>query len=77
MDGAEKNAMDTECGGEMNATNGGEAGGVDGGEVSGVDIGNAGETGKKGPRAKHKCPFPSSKASVIHLPRHEAGPWME
>lgn len=28
------------------------------------------EKEKKAQRAKHKCPFPSCSASVIHLPRH-------
>ncbi len=55
---------------EINAANSGEPDCVDSREGNDVNVGNAGETGKKQRRARHKCPFPSCKGNVIHLPRH-------
>jgi hypothetical protein len=71
VNSAERNAIANEYVGDVSAKRGGDCGEVntgcvDGGEPSSVDIGNTGETGIKRPRAKHNCPFPSCKASVVH-----------
>ncbi|CAB3985765.1 Hypothetical predicted protein [Paramuricea clavata] len=75
LDSAERNGIENEYAGNVSTKGCGDceemnAGCVDGGEASSVDIGNTGETGIFCPRAKHNCPFPSCKASVVHLPRH-------
>ena len=77
--------MEPECVAEemgcMNSGNGREE--TDGGngqeEMECMDSGNGqeevdavdgGKMGGKGSRAKHKCPYTSCNACVIHLPRH-------
>lgn len=58
---------------EMDGGNGQE--GMDGEnhgreDMDATDGGIGAGTGKKGPRKKHKCPYVTCNASVIHLPRH-------
>ncbi|CAB4043461.1 Neurofilament medium polypeptide, partial [Paramuricea clavata] len=70
VDGAERNVIETEYNvGDVNAKGGGDCGEVNDGRVDGGEP-STGETGIKRSRAKHNCPFPSCKASVVHLPRH-------
>ena len=70
VDCAERNVIETEYNvGDVNAKGGGDCGEVNDGRVDGGEP-STGETGIKRSRAKHSCPFPSCKASVVHLPRH-------
>ena len=48
-----------------------------GGEQGKKRVRNQPAVGSKYVRVKHKCPFPSCKSKVYHLPRHEIIPWLE